>query len=235
MYIPVMVGGRNLGAPGLPGRLHVGGPGGIQVDGNRVQIGGVTVGSDSALMHPASHAHPLGSHYRSATAIDVAYAGELGGGATVVLQAVARHPRTGAALVVAAAAVTMTTAAVLISVLALPWLLIAIPGALATMLLGAAVMILAKAGRRARPGTLDPEVERRILDLAAANGGRLTVTLAARGLGMPLADTDAALGVLARSGHISVENDAATGVVVYVFPELEPGFGVDPMRGRRLP
>jgi hypothetical protein len=84
-------------------------------------------------------------------------------------------------------------------------------------------VVVARARRRITTGGIDPEVERRILDVAVACGGKVTVTAVARALSMPMAEADATLSALAKSGHVAVENDPASGVVVYVFPDIDAG------------
>ena len=51
----------------------------------------------------------------------------------------------------------------------------------------------------------------------------MTVTAVARALSMPMAEADANLSALARSGHVAIDNDPASGVVVYVFSDIEAG------------
>jgi hypothetical protein len=38
-----------------------------------------------------------------------------------------------------------------------------------------------------------------------------------------MAEADANLSALARSGHVAIDNDPASGVVVYVFSDIEAG------------
>ncbi len=144
---------------------------------------------------------------------------------------VLRHPGVVAAALSVGALLVLLTAATLIAVIQLPWLLLAAPGAFSVALLGAASVVVVKARRHLTKDGLDPDVERRIIDAAVACHGRLTVMATARALSMPLADADTALSALARSGHVAVDNNPATGVVVYVFPDIEAGL-VSP---RRLP
>jgi len=121
------------------------------------------------------------------------------------------------------AGLLLLSAATVIAVLHLPWLLLGAPAAFGAALLGIAVAIVLRARKRLTTGGLDPDVERRILDVAMACQGRVTVMAVARGLAMPLAEADAALTALARSGHVAVDNDPATGVLVYVFPDVHGG------------
>jgi hypothetical protein len=144
---------------------------------------------------------------------------------------VLRYPGLVAAALSVSALGLLVTAATVIAVIQLPWLLLVAPGAFSVALLGVAVAVVGRARRRRTKEGLDPDVERRILDAAVASRGRLTVIAAARALAMPLAETEAALSALARSGHLTVDNDPATGVVVYVFPDIEAGL----VPSRRLP
>lgn len=66
------------------------------------------------------------------------------------------------------------------------------------------------------------ELERRVLDLAAKEGGELTATHTATALGVSVEDADAALTALVGDGsRVSVEVDD-DGVLSYVFRELVP-------------
>ncbi len=142
-----------------------------------------------------------------------------------------RYPGVVAGALTTSALLLLVVSATMISVIGLPWLLFAPPGAFALALLGAAVIVFGRARRRTTRDGVDPEVERRILDLAVAQRGRLTVVAVARALAMPLAEADLALTALTRSGHVTVDNDPASGVVVYVFPDIEAGL----VLLRRLP
>jgi hypothetical protein len=51
--------------------------------------------------------------------------------------------------------------------------------------------------------------------------GRMSVFSAAHATGLSLSEADRALTALANAGHVSIENDPASGVVIYVFPEIE--------------
>jgi hypothetical protein len=200
---------------GARGSFSVGGPGGIQIDGGRVQIGGgPTVGPPVLSQASAPLTAPVGS-------IDTTRLPELFG----------RHPWAIAAVLSITAGLLLSSAATVISVLQLPWLLLVLPTTFGAALLGIGGMVVLRARKRQTTGSLDPAVERKILDVAVACQGRVTVMAVARALGMPLAEADSALTVLARTGYVLVDNDPSTGVVVYVFPDV----GVGLMPARRLP
>ncbi len=192
--------------PTHPRTLSVGGPGGIQIEGSNIQIGGLPQVGSNMPAQPASPVAPI-------VRIDLARAPAL----------LVAHAGVLAAAVSVSAASLFVGAAVVISVFQLPWLLLAAPGTLSAGLVGLAAALVARARSRIRTGGVDPEVERRILDLAVACGGRLTVTAVARALSVPMAEADSSLSALAKSGHVAVENDLASGVVVYVFPDIDAG------------
>jgi hypothetical protein len=211
-------GSRGHGAHGL----SVGGASGIHVDGAGVTVGGVFVagpGGGPGGASPGGPGAPIGVSPASPFAT-------LERGASFV----ARHPEAAAGALLFGATAITTTSAVAISLLQVSWLLLAVPAMPAlACLLGAVVLIAGR--RRPATGESDSDVERRLLGLAVAQSGQLTVTGAAVGLGIPLAEAEAALMRLVRSGHVAVENDAATGAVLYVFPDIHAGL-VD--RPRRL-
>lgn len=199
------------------GNLSVGGPSGIRIDGGNVQVGGSQMAqAQGALQPPMLMLAPqpqlpiVSGDLARAPALLVRYSGAV------------------AAVLSAGAGVLFLGAAIVISVLQLPWLLLAAPGALSAVLVAAALALVLRARKQVTTGGVDPEVERRILDVAVACKGRVTVTAVARALSMPMAKADATLSALAKSGHIAVENDPASGVVVYVFPDIDAG--LVPMR-----
>ena len=135
----------------------------------------------------------------------------------------AQHPGTVVAGLSVAGAVLIGGAAIIISVLDLPSLFLAAPGAVYASLVTLGLAVALRARKRGGTAGIDPEVERRILDVAVEYRGRVTVTAVAHALSMPMAEADAALSSLAKSGHVSVENDPASGVVVFVFPDIDAG------------
>jgi hypothetical protein len=193
---------------GSRGNLSVGGPNGIQIDGGNVRAGGSPMlgqGQGAPLLAPQPPLPIVSGDLAAAPALLVRHSGVVAATASV-----------GAVLV-------FVGAAVMISALQLPWVLLVAPGALSTVLVAAGLAVVLRARKRVTTGGIDPEVERRILDVAVACRGRVTVTAAARALSMPMAEADATLSALARTGHVSVENDPTSGVVVYVFPDIDAG------------
>jgi hypothetical protein len=138
-----------------------------------------------------------------------------------------RHAGTVAALASVAATLLFLVTVVVVGALQLPWFLLAAPGAVSACLVAGGVLVF-RARKRIPAGAIDPDVERRIIDVAVRSGGRLTVTAVAHALAMPMADADKALSSLATAGHVAVDNDPASGVVVYVFPDIDAG--LVPMR-----
>ncbi len=203
------------GETGAPGAISVGGPGGIQITSSRIQVGGgPLVGSNTSMPMQAPAPTPL-------VAVDLTRMPEL----------FVRHSGLIAAGLSICAGLVLLSAATVIAVLQLPWLLFAVPTAFGAALLSVAGVIALRARKRQTTGGLDPEVERRILDVAVSCQGRVTVMAVARALRMPLAEADEALMVLARSGYVTLDNDPSTGIVVYIFPDVEAGL----IHARRLP
>lgn len=186
--------------------LSVGGPGGIRIDGDDVGI------AAASMLRPAENApHAAHAALTPTASFDLARAPG----------ALARYPRatTGALAVTAIAG--MSAAAAVISAAHLPWLFLAAPATLAIALLVAAAATVTSARKRIMTAGVDPELEKRLLDLAAESGGAVTVTTVARALSIPMAEAETTLSALAREGHVTVENEPTTGVVVYVFPEIQ--------------
>jgi hypothetical protein len=127
-------------------------------------------------------------------------------------------PAVAGGLLFGAAAIA-TTSAVVISLLEASWLLFLVPLVPALACLIVAIVLLSSRSPR-DPKHGGAEVERRLLTLAVEQSGQLTVTGAAVALGITLAQAEAALAELVRGGHVSVENDAATGAVLYVFRDI---------------
>jgi hypothetical protein len=203
-------------AIGPAGSLSVGGSTGIRVDSSGITVGGLFVADHAARPPPA--AAPLAMSPSSPLAT-------LEHGASLVT----RHSAAVAGALLFGAAAIATTSAVVISLLEASWLLFLIPSIPALACLLCALALLSR-GRQADAGHGGAEVERRLLTLAVERGGQLTVTAAAVGLGIPLAQAEAALAELVRGGHVTVENDAATGAVLYVFRDIHAGLGERPRR-----
>jgi hypothetical protein len=196
--------------------ITVGGSSGIRVEGAGVTVGGVFVSHPHtgapAPVPPQPPAMGLAAFTHGASLV-------------------AGHPRAAGALLVAGGAIAATTSAVFIALLQLSWVLMLLPSVpVAACLVGGGIL-LARGAPRGGPAATD-EVERRLLAFAMAQGGQVTVTGAAVALGISLAAADEALMRLVRSGHVTAENDASTGAVIYVFPDIQAGLGDRP---RRLP
>jgi hypothetical protein len=212
--------------PGYPDpssqHLSVGGPGGIQIQGTSIHVSG---GPGAPYGAPPPYgAAPL--------------AQAPGSEVELARNAARRHPGLTAAITAFVGVTSFAGAAVLIGALGVSWLFLIPPALVSTGLFIVAGALFSRSRRYLPTGGLDASTERRLLDLGVQYRGRVTVTAAARALDMTLAEADAALTALARAGHVNVENDPRTGVLVYVFPEIEAGWlGPDgPDAGpRRLP
>jgi TM2 domain-containing membrane protein YozV len=86
-----------------------------------------------------------------------------------------------------------------------------------------AFFVARHARRRLGTGGMDADAERRILEVAVACKGRVTTTAVAHALSMPLGEADAALTALSRAGYLAIETHPASGMLVYVFPEIDAG------------
>ncbi|HEY4016968.1 MAG TPA: TM2 domain-containing protein [Polyangiaceae bacterium] len=133
---------------------------------------------------------------------------------------VTRHPRAVGVALVLGGAVVATTSAVFIALLGLSWLLLVLPSVpVLACFVGGGILLTRGARRAGLAG--NAELEGRLLALAVAEGGQVTVTGAAVSLGIPLATADEALMRLVRSGHVTAENDTSTGAVLYLFPDIQ--------------
>lgn len=139
----------------------------------------------------------------------------------------ARYPKLLAIVLATSGCIVFAGAASAVSLLQLPAMVLAAPWALALSLLATALFVGAHARTRAGTGGIDAETERRILAVAMACRGRVTTTGVAHALSLPLVDADRALSALSRAGYLAVEADPASGVMVYVFPEIDAGLVPD--------
>jgi hypothetical protein len=71
-----------------------------------------------------------------------------------------------------------------------------------------------------KPRRTDNEVMLALLHAAQQHGGRLSVTEGVIATGVPFADVERILKAMVDSGYVYMDNDAATGVVVYIFKEI---------------
>ena len=77
-----------------------------------------------------------------------------------------------------------------------------------------------QAGERETRPTRRPELRTRLLRAAHRAGGRLTLTQAVMETEADFEDVETALRALVGAGHVDVDNDPDSGVVLYLFPEL---------------
>jgi DNA-binding IclR family transcriptional regulator len=71
-----------------------------------------------------------------------------------------------------------------------------------------------------KPRLTDNDVMLALLRAAQQHGGRLSVTAGVIATGVPFADVERILKAMVDSGYVYMDNDAATGVVVYIFKEI---------------
>jgi TM2 domain-containing membrane protein YozV len=134
-----------------------------------------------------------------------------------------RHPRLVAGALATAACLVFAGAATIVKLLELPLMTLAAPWALGLSLAASALFVGPHARKRLGTGGIDAETERRILEVAMASRGRVTTTAVAHALSLPLVEADRALTALSRAGYLAVETHPASGVIVYVFPEIDAG------------
>jgi hypothetical protein len=71
-----------------------------------------------------------------------------------------------------------------------------------------------------KPRVTDDELMLALLGAAQRHGGRLSVTQGVIDTGVPFAAVERLLKAMVHSGYVYMDNDPATGVVVYVFKEI---------------
>ncbi|MBD2095518.1 NINE protein [Trichocoleus sp. FACHB-591] len=60
----------------------------------------------------------------------------------------------------------------------------------------------------------------RLLEAAAARGGKLSVTQGVMATGLGFAEVETVLQEMVRTGYVGIDNDPVTGVITYDFKEL---------------
>jgi TM2 domain-containing membrane protein YozV len=71
-----------------------------------------------------------------------------------------------------------------------------------------------------KPHVTDADLMLALLRAAQKHGGCLSVTTGVMETGVPFADVERVLKTMVDSGYVYMDNDATTGVVVYVFKEI---------------
>ena len=71
-----------------------------------------------------------------------------------------------------------------------------------------------------KPRLTDDALMLALLRAAQRHGGRLSVTAGVIDTGVPFADVERLLKTMVHTGYVYMDNDPATGVVVYVFKEI---------------
>ena len=71
-----------------------------------------------------------------------------------------------------------------------------------------------------KPRPSDDELMLGLLRAAQKHGGRLSVTAGVLETGAPFAEVERVLQAMTQSSYVYMDNDPATGVIVYVFKEL---------------
>ena len=73
------------------------------------------------------------------------------------------------------------------------------------------------------PSRSEPTVTQKLLKAAAKYGGNLTVTQGVAETGLSFKEVQEQLTEMLVDGHVDVDNEPTTGVVIYRFPELLAG------------
>ncbi len=73
---------------------------------------------------------------------------------------------------------------------------------------------------RIKPQRTDDELMLKLLRAAQKHQGRLSVTQGVLETGVPFAEVERVLQHMVKSSYVYMDNDPATGVIVYVFKEL---------------
>jgi hypothetical protein len=73
---------------------------------------------------------------------------------------------------------------------------------------------------RIKPQRTDDELMLKLLRAAQKHRGRLSVTQGVLETGVPFAEVERVLQHMVKSSYVYMDNDPATGVIVYVFKEL---------------
>ena len=71
-----------------------------------------------------------------------------------------------------------------------------------------------------KPRLTDDDLMLALLRAAQQHGGRLSVTEGVLETGVPFTEVERVLQTMVNSGYVYVDNDPATGVVVYIFKEI---------------
>ncbi len=73
---------------------------------------------------------------------------------------------------------------------------------------------------RIKPQLTDDELTLKLLRAAQKHQGRLSVTQGVMETGVPFAEVERVLQHMVKSSYVYMDNDPATGVIVYVFQEI---------------
>ncbi|MDP3278932.1 MAG: hypothetical protein Q8Q09_27315 [Deltaproteobacteria bacterium] len=128
----------------------------------------------------------------------------------------------GSSLPLATSALIMASALLTVTLFAVPVGAVLASAAVASGVTGGVGLWLMRKRKKSTRGRVElaPELQVKILDFAARNRGRVTVTSLAQGLGLTLDEADLALHAMAGSNYVDVELDPSSTVIVYVFREL---------------
>jgi hypothetical protein len=75
-------------------------------------------------------------------------------------------------------------------------------------------------GAGALPALAGPNVRQVLLQAAAKNDGKLSITQAVMATGQDFSEVQIVLDQMVKSGYVGMDNDPTTGHMVYYFPQL---------------
>jgi len=142
---------------------------------------------------------------------------------SAALAVAGRYPLACAATLATTGCVVLAGSLTLVTLMRLPALVMAAPWAFSVSLWAIAIYLALLAHRRRGTARMDADVERRIIEVAVASGGRMTTTGVAHALSIPLSEADGALTALSKAGYLSIEAQPDSGVLVYTFPDVVAG------------
>lgn len=187
-----------------PSTITVGGPNGVVIQGDRVQVGGTVVnpGTPSpAVLQSAPYPAQLAQLPASR-------------GSALEMELFRNPRRLPRCLLGGGLFMGMMAIVLALPALGLPVVLSVMASVSAVLAIGGAFVLGGKARKLQRTQALPPQLELDLLELAHRSGGQLCVPETARALKIPLDDAQEALERLAKRGHAELEVKEA-GELVY--------------------
>lgn len=186
--------------------IQVGGPHGVVIHGDRVEVGGMVVHSGHAAGRSQQVGYP-GPAVAQRPQAGLSSAGGLRStGSSTLQMELFRNPRRLPRLFLSGGLLFGLMAVLLaIPAMGMPVAFSVIASIFAVAALSGAFVLAQKARHLEKTRALPPELELSVLELAHANGGSLCVTQTARALKIPLDEAQEALERLAKRGHAQLD------------------------------